>query len=267
MDMIEVVAVIYEISIAYVIGAFLTEEHIHQKSTEQDKIVADIAHSLQTPLTVARAELELLSEDIGERESIGTVRQSLVRISEFIHRILQLARLEGCVAPPHEVLDFSILVHDHVEYLSVMADEYRVRITSEIAPHIAIEGDRRALTEVVTNIAHNAMKYRRSDVPSTLHVVLRDCGSVAELSCTDNGIGIAPKDIPRIFDRLYRVRTDGEGCGLGLAFVKAVVLLHKGTIGVTSVVGEGTTFTIRLPQCKMPPCGDNIQKGMTQVLS
>lgn len=267
MDTIEVVAVIYEISIAYTIGAFLTEEHIRQKSIDQEKIVADIAHSLQTPLTVARAELELLSEEMGERDSIATVQQSLVRISDFIHRILQLARLEACVEPAHEVLDVSMLVHDQVEYLSVMAEQYGVRVTSEVAPHIAIEGDRRTLAEMIINIAHNAMKYRRSDVPSTLHVVLRDCGSVAELSCTDNGIGIAPKDIPRIFDRLYRVRTDGEGCGLGLAFVKGVVSLHKGTIGVTSIVGEGTTFIIRLPQCKMPPCGDNIQKGMTQVLS
>lgn len=267
MDTIEVVAVIYEISITYVIGALLIKKHIRKKSSDQDMIVVNIAHNLQTPLTVARAELELLSEDIGERESIATVRQSLIRISEFIHRILQLARLEGCAEPVCEIVDVSMLVHDQIEYLSVMAQQYGVQVTSEIAPRITIEGDRRALAEMIINIAHNAMKYRRNDVASTFHVVLRDCGSFVELSCIDNGIGIASKDIPRIFDRLYRVQSHNEGFGLGLAFVKRVVLLHKGTIGVTSVVGEGTTFTIRLPQCKRPPCGDIGQKGIPQELS
>lgn len=271
MDDIEIVAVIYEISIAYIIGIYFGEEKTRQHSSLNRShyytIISDIAHSVQTPLTIAQAELELVCNETGEKDSIVVIRKSLVRIAEFVRRMVRLARIEGCTEPIHETFDFSALVQEETEYIASMGEQEGIVVTTSIEPGIGILGDRKGMVDVIINIAQNAIKYRRTDVTSMVHVALCTRSDCIELSFTDNGIGIDAKNIPYIFDRLYRASDLGEGFGLGLALVKKIVDIHQGTIEVESVVGEGSVFSIRFPKCKMPPCGDNIQKGSPQELS
>lgn len=251
MDDIEIVAVIYEISIAYVIGISFREEKIRRNLQKNHHVfIGDIAHSLQTPLTIAQTELELLEYEVGQRADIGAIRKSLERISVFIHRMLRLARIEGCADAVRESIDLSALVQEEVEYVGTMGEQEGVGVTTSIEPGIVIWGDRKGIVDVVINIAQNAIKYRRTNIASTLHVVLRVQNDSVELSFIDNGIGIDAKHTPYVFDRLYRATDQGEGFGLGLALVKSVLVMHGATIDVVSTFGKGSVFTVRFPSSR-----------------
>lgn len=250
MDVIEVVALVYEISIAYVISGCIWEEKTRKKSSVQkyqQSFVTDMAHNLQTPLAIARAEVDLMAQDVGERMCIVSIRKSLIRMSDFIRRMLEIVRIEGCIKPVRDVINLSVLVEEEIGYIETMAEQYDVSVTATIEEGVYIQGNRKDLSDVIINIAHNAIKYRREGIVSTLHVTLRTSASSVELSFADNGIGIDPKDVPHIFERLYKVDPQSEGFGLGLALVKSIVENHQGTIEVVSTVGEGSIVTIRFP--------------------
>jgi two-component system OmpR family sensor kinase len=270
MDTIEVVALIYEISIAYVIGSSVWQmrtREVADRGYDVSSVISDIAHSIQTPLTVACLECDLLSKEYGKRKRVVSIHNSLMRISECIERMIEVARLEGGVVYTCVVFDFSSLVQDEVEYIATMGLQYGVSVTWDVLPEIYIKGDKKCIREAILNILHNAVKYRRPGVVGTLHLMLKKKGNGCECICIDNGRGIAPEHIPYIFDKLYRISSEIPGYGLGLAFVKAVVHFHQGTIHVSSTFGKGTTFTLWLPSCKKPPYGDNIQKVSPQILS
>jgi len=114
--------------------------------------------------------------------------------------------------------------------------------------------DEMHLTNVISTLLDNAVKYRREDVPLHLTVQSRNVGDKYILSFQDNGIGIRKEDLKRIFEKFYRVHTGNKhnvkGFGLGLAYVRNMVRQHKGTVKVESEAGQGTTFTITLPTLK-----------------
>lgn len=270
MDTIEVVALIYEISIAYVIGSSIWQVRTRETvdtGYDPSSVISDISHSIQTPLTVACVECDLLSKELGERKSIVSIRNSLMRISLCIERMMQVVRLEGGTMYSCAVFDFSQLVREEAEYVATMGAQNDVNVTWDVSQGLYIEGDKKCIREAILNVLHNAIKYRRTDVASAVHVTLKEKGKMCQFVCTDNGRGIVSEHIPYIFDKLYRVSSEIPGYGLGLAFVKAVAHLHQGTVHATSTLGEGTAITLYLPSCKKPPYGDDIQKVSPQILS
>jgi len=227
---------------------------IKKLQEEQKQIMIDISHNLQTPLTVIKGELEALAIPLADQDKIAAVEKSLMRVSDFIRQLLHLARLEGSsYDADFSSLDLSALAREQIEYFEVMAKENKVDIISNISPRIQIFGNKQLLAEMLTNLVSNAIKYRNIKVKSVVTILLKETGQSIQLSVRDNGIGIAPEDIPKIFTCFYRASSDAHlpaGAGLGLAIAERIVLKHQGTMSVSSALGKGTEFRITFPSVK-----------------
>jgi signal transduction histidine kinase len=231
----------------------LIEERTHEiKKLQEDQKQAmiDVSHNLQTPLAVIQGELELLDEPVFESK-IFAVKKSLDRVSEFIRQLLHLSRLDHSIYKVElSSLDLGKLLNEQVEYFEVMALEKGVRINCTIPEDIYILGNKRLLGELFVNLVVNAIAYRHPERKNEITITLIKNNNEAHVCIEDNGVGIAKKDIPELFTRFYRgARTSKSlhGTGLGLAICKTIVEKHKGTISVSSNVGEKTVFTIIFP--------------------
>ncbi len=132
----------------------------------------------------------------------------------------------------------------------MILDKKRLNLVVEPAPEdLVVECDSGAIHQVLTNLMDNAAKYTPEG--GTITLKAEPSGEGVEFSVTDTGVGIPPEHIPRLFERFYRVdkarSRELGGTGLGLAIVKHLVLAHRGTVHVASTVGEGTTFSFRIP--------------------
>jgi two-component system sensor histidine kinase BaeS len=222
-------------------------------NTLRRQMTADIAHDLRTPLTVIKGYTEALRDgDLApKRSTFETMYQEAEHLSRLIDdlRLLSLAdagelRLNRRPTSPRELLSQAVAA-----YLP-QAQEAGVSLTMELAdglPDVNVDPER--LARVLGNLIINALRYTPAGGQITLSGYPHDTGVL--LRVHDTGSGIAPQDLPNIFERFYRGETsryadDGES-GLGLAIVKSLVEAHGGVITVASAVGQGTTFEILLP--------------------
>lgn len=233
-------------------------KEIKKIQQDQKQSMIDISHNLQTPLAVIQGELELMTEYSGYASDSGrmvAVKRSLMRVSEFIRQLLHLARLDGLVYDlTFSSLDLSDLLQKQAEYFEVMGNEQQLTVTASIQDGVVLPGNKRLLEEAFTNIAQNAIKYRRTNSASTFHIALIETDAAITISLDDNGIGIAPESISEIFTRFYRAAQGTErsqGVGLGLAIVKKIIEMHHGSISVSSMLGVGTRFEIVWPKEKV----------------
>lgn len=226
---------------------------IKELQEEQRQIMIDLSHGLQTPLTVAKGELEFLKKTSPGNKKLQAFERSIDEVSKFIYDLLRFSSLETRTAFKRERVDMTSLVEGVLEYSRIVAEERGIGIASEISPGIVIEGDRRRLEELVTNLVSNAMKYMRKRGRREIIVRLAAVsGRAVEFSVADTGIGIAPEDLKKVFTRFYRARPEGslgiKGTGLGLAIAKRIAERHGGTIRAESAPGAGSTFTVTLPR-------------------
>jgi signal transduction histidine kinase len=130
----------------------------------------------------------------------------------------------------------------------VLAEEKNVDMVIEVSPDLCITADRIRFQQVVANLVDNAIKY--SNEGGRINIRAQPKNGDILISVSDNGVGISPDEIERIWDRLYRGdrSRSQRGLGLGLSFVQAIVHAHGGTVGVESQLNSGTTFVIRLPE-------------------
>ena len=221
---------------------------------QQSDIVSEITHELRTPLAALMAAAYLLQRpDLpkAQQERLGeSIYTEVKRLNEMATDFLELARLEsGRIRFTREPIDLAGLVRECIEIVrpQAEADHLRLETTVDSAPG-PVHGDRNRLKQVVLNLLTNAIKYNQKD--GLVHVSVSAEGSEAVLSVSDSGRGIPPESLSRMFERFYRV-PDQEaataGTGLGLAIAKRIVESNRGTIAVTSEVGKGSTFTVRLP--------------------
>lgn len=238
----------------------------------QRQFTADASHELRTPLTIVNLEASRVLE--GKR-SIQEYQQALSLIqseNEFMSRLvsnlLTLSRMDaGQTALNMERLDLSDLALESVERLAPIAARKQVELSTGELPELTISGDRQFLTQMITNLVENAIKYTRG---ATKRVRV-ETGStsvndreVAWLQVVDNGPGIPPEHLPHVFDRFYRLdkarsrdSEDSEaetaeisttaGSGLGLSIAQWIAHANGGEITVKSEVGKGSTFEVRLP--------------------
>jgi signal transduction histidine kinase len=221
---------------------------------QQSDVVSEIVHELRTPLSALMAAAYLLQRPDLPKEQQKKLGESIYtevkRLNEMATDFLELARLEsGRVRFTREPIDLAGLVRECIEIIrpQAEADQLRLETTVESAPG-PVYGDRNRLKQVVLNLLTNAVKYNQKG--GSVHVSVSVEGSQAVLSVSDSGRGIPPTSLSHVFERFYRV-PDQEaataGTGLGLAIAKRIVDSNRGTIGVTSEVGQGSTFTVRLP--------------------
>ena len=217
--------------------------------------VANASHELKTPITAIRGFAETLIEDEAiERQTqqrfIRKIHGQSIRLSDLVSELLALSRLESNDAAFNTQVDLQQIVQRVCDNLQAVAQGHQVilDLDTEGQPIILL-GDENALSQMVTNLVDNAIKY--TPAMGHVHVVIEVDASTALLSIKDDGIGIDEANQERIFERFYRVDKARSqslgGTGLGLAIVKHIVQSHKGSLKLKSKLNQGSTFVIKIP--------------------
>ncbi|WP_042163579.1 two-component system histidine kinase PnpS [Paenibacillus gorillae] len=222
----------------------------------RSEFVANVSHELKTPIAAVKGFAEtLLGGAVKDEETTRSFLQIIFdesdRLNRLIGDILELSKIESRRVPlyfsPVEVDSF---VQKTVTLMETEAAKKSIRLDVQAEGGLYVEADEDRLRQIMMNLLANGINYTPEGGKVTLAVEGIDEDHI-RIKITDTGIGIPKKDLPRIFERFYRVdkarsRSSG-GTGLGLSIVKHLVELHKGTISVTSTVGAGSTFIIELP--------------------
>ncbi len=211
----------------------------------------NVAHDLRTPMTRLRgvAERALASGNVEtQREALSTCLEESERILAMLDTLMDISEAEtGTMRLTISDVPLATLAEEVVSVYEDVAEEKQMEVRSTVDAGLTVAGDRDRLRQVLANLLDNAIKYTPAGGTVTISA-RRDERDVC-IEVTDTGIGIAPHDVPRIWERLYRgdqSRTE-RGLGLGLSLVRAIVKAHGGAVGVTTEPGRGSTFTISLP--------------------
>jgi heavy metal sensor kinase len=229
-------------------------ERLKASHRRQQQFVADAAHELRTPLAALRAEIEVAlrrPRSGGEYEqTLHLNRLELERLSTLVENLLALARLDSSESPLDRLpANLAAICRDVAEHLAPLAGAQGLRLILDVPDELIVSGDALGLERAVRNLVENAIRHTHAGEEIVIRAGAEN--SEARITVIDRGVGIAPEDLPRIFDRFYRVDTARNrahgGAGLGLSIVKAIVEAHGGTVSVESKLGAGSTFTLRLP--------------------
>ncbi len=221
--------------------------------------VVNISHELKTPIgaisLLAEAAEEAADDPPAVRKFASRLSVESARLADLVSQIIDLSRLQADdpLANAEEV-DIDEILTEAVDRCQVDADQHRVSLTVAGATGCRVLGSARQLSVAVGNLVENAVVYSDpgARVVVAAHRQARSDDDYVEITVSDNGIGIPPGELERIFERFYRVdyarsRANG-GTGLGLAIVKHIAATHGGDVSVWSQPGHGSTFTIRIPE-------------------
>ncbi|MEP6668391.1 MAG: ATP-binding protein [Chthoniobacter sp.] len=220
---------------------------------QQVRFTADAAHELRTPVAVMLTQTQsaLARERPGAeyRETLEACQRATQRMRRLIESLLELARFDaGQESLRRDACDLAKIAGDCLELIRPLAAARRIQIHADL-PAAPCRGDAERLAQVVTNLLSNAIDYNRED--GEIHVTTSGADGIATLTVRDTGTGIAPNDLPHVFERFQRgdkARTAAAGhSGLGLAITQAIVNAHGGSIEAASEAGAGATFTVKLP--------------------
>lgn len=226
--------------------------------TQQQRFIADVSHELRTPLTAMRGNLELLRGSMANDpqlrdESLADMDHEVQRLTRMANDLLLLAQAEAGVALPMAPVALDDLLLEVYREFQPLAHHLTLRV--DIAAQLAVTGDRDRLKQALLNLGANALQHTPAGGSVTL--TLGTEGGWACIAVRDTGTGIAPEALPQLFERFYRADKarlrHRSGAGLGLAIVKWVAEAHGGQVLVESVLGQGSTFTLRLPLPSMLP--------------
>jgi two-component system OmpR family sensor kinase len=218
----------------------------------QRRFIADVGHELRTPLTVIKGNTNLM-RILGcmDEESLGSIESEVDRLTRLVGDLLLLAQAEsGKIPLAHQLVELDTLVLEVMNQMRVLVQD-RIKLRLGDMDQVLVCGDRDRLKQVLVNLVGNAINY--TPAGGEVLVALGKEQNQARLTVSDTGPGIAPEDLPHIFERFYRgekSRTrsrDGKGFGLGLSIAYWIVRNHDGRIEVDSKVGSGTTFAVWLP--------------------
>ncbi len=227
------------------------------------RFTADASHELKTPLTVLRAGVErAITTSNMPQDTLAALEETLQeikRMTELVDALLTLARADEGTAPLHRApVDLRTIIEEARETGELLAEQAGVKMDVATPPDpVIVPVDASRIRQLILNLLTNAVKYTPAGGRVRMQLVHAD-GRVT-LTVADTGIGIAPGDLPHIFDRFWRAdsartRTgERSGAGLGLAICKWIAEAHGGQIEVVSRPGRGTTFTVTLPREAQPP--------------
>ncbi|HKE74384.1 MAG TPA: HAMP domain-containing sensor histidine kinase [Acidimicrobiales bacterium] len=245
-------------------------ERLRELDAMKDRFVSSVTHELRTPLTSMLGFLEMMREgEVGDltddqAHAVEVIDRNGHRLERLVSDILVAARFDsGRMRFDMGPVDLPAVVAGQVESISAVAAAGRTEVrlvTDGDLP--AVWGDEVRLGQVVDNLLSNAVKFAPGGIVTA--TVTRREGQ-AELTVADTGVGMPPEDLDKVFDRFYRASTAGAtvGTGLGLSIARSIVEAHGGTIGVTSELGEGTTFRVELPLDAGDATGDRDRDEVT----
>ncbi|UCF37916.1 MAG: CHASE2 domain-containing protein [Acidobacteriota bacterium] len=223
---------------------------------EREEMLSFVSHELKTPLTSIHgfADLLLLGGQLDEtakKEALGLIRSETDRLSKMVEDYLKISRLEHRSLEP-KLSDFELrpMLSKVASLIETQLKEKSMQVKGlDTMPAVTIRADLNLLTQVFLNLLGNAVKF--SPPESTINVSAAVESDEVVVSIADQGPGIPEKELPKVFDKFYRVKEGAArkvpGSGLGLAFVKEVVHRHGGTVSVKSQLGLGSTFRVSLP--------------------
>jgi signal transduction histidine kinase len=222
--------------------------------------VANASHELRTPLTVVKLRTEALREGALEEPEVATrflseIETEIDRLVRMVNDLLDLSRMEaGLDSGKRTLLNLGAIAHEVYETFSIRATRAEVSLSLDVEPSLPpVLGNEGQLRRVFYNLVENAIKYTPCN--GQVEVLLRPGPNpnTVRLLVRDSGPGIPPEHLPHVFERFYRADTTqprpgvARGSGLGLAIAKSIVESHGGEMGVSSQVGNGTTFWADLP--------------------
>lgn len=231
---------------------------LRDENQYKSDFLAMMSHELRTPLTSIIAFTELLNREDGpltdeERETRREIEANSHALLLMINDILEMTRLDaGRIQLNREVVDLGDVAGMVADVVRSLAERNGIAFTCEVAPDVPlVRADFEKIRHAVENLCGNAMKFTPEGGSVRLHIAPAPGGDAVLISVTDTGIGIAPADRERIFERFVQVDSSVSrqysGTGLGLALAREYVEMHGGTIEVESELGCGSTFTVRLP--------------------
>lgn len=216
--------------------------------------MANISHELKTPVGAIGLLSEAILDNTGDVELVQKFSEKILkeskRLSALVKDIIQLSRIQATeTILTAELVDLDPVVREAIDRNAFKADRRKVKIEYLSEKGLRVIGDEEMLAVAIKNIIENAIVY--SAIGSKVGVSLAKNGSVAEVKVVDSGVGISREDQKRIFERFYRTdparSRETGGTGLGLSIVKHVITSHLGEIKLSSKLGIGSTFTLRLP--------------------
>ena len=234
----------------------LVEDRTEARRVEEIRrdFVANVSHELKTPIGALRLLAEAVADAAGDPDAVkhfaARMEREAVRLTTLVQEIIDLSRLQVADALHHpEPVSVDDVVAEAVDRVSLAAQRKRIEVGVGGDHGAAVYGDHDLLVTAVRNLVDNAIAY--SPDATRVSVAVRRQDGLVEIAVSDQGLGIPPTDQERIFERFYRVdparsRLTG-GTGLGLSIVKHVAANHGGEVTVWSVEGQGSTFTLRMP--------------------
>ncbi len=232
--------------------------HLKELDRMKSEFIAMVAHELRAPIAAVEQQLNvILNKMAGEvtekqQQLLSRAKERTQGLLTLIKDLLDLSKIEaGMMVQYKEPLNLQEVIQKVVELMRSEAEAKKIdlQFTSPSEP-AWIHADRNSMDGIFTNLISNAIKYTPEG--GKIRIVLGEENGYVKVMVSDTGIGIKKEDLPRIFDKFYRVKTAETrqiiGTGLGLTIVKSIVDAHLGSISVESEVGKGTTFTVLLPK-------------------
>jgi signal transduction histidine kinase len=234
----------------------LAMQPIYKSYQQIQQFTADAAHELRTPLAVARIAVESVLDPAANPHetpaNLEIVQRQVQHLTRLAEDLLWLSRLEAKQLPmQQQPCCLNDLVSDLEEELAplAIAAQIDLRVELQVSNPCYVMGDIDRLYRAIANLIINAIQYTPAE--GVVKIRLEYADNTAIVTVRDTGIGIAPVDLPHIFDRFYRVQVDRSrasgGTGLGLAIVRAIVRAHHGQVEVSSNLAKGSVFTVKLP--------------------
>lgn len=223
--------------------------------TSRQEFVSNVSHELKTPITSMKvlADSLLAQEEVPAelyREFLVDIAAEVDREDKIINDLLSLVKMDKTVASMNiSVVDINALTEIILKRLRPIARKRDIEVVFESKRAVTAEVDEVKLTLIITNLVENAVKYNKEH--GWVKVVLDADHQFFTLDIMDSGIGIPEDSLEHIYERFYRVDKSHSreigGTGLGLAITRNAILMHRGSVKVSSIEGEGTTFTVKIP--------------------
>jgi signal transduction histidine kinase len=246
--------------------AEVAKDAAEASSRAKDTFLATVSHELRAPLSPILTWARMLRSDhldpAQAAKAVEVIERNARLQAQLIEDLLDVARIvEGKVRLQIRPVDLSDVVHNAVETVRPAAEAKDVRLQVVLDSTITLSADAERLQQVVWNLLSNAVKFTPKG--GRVHVVLERVNSHVEIAVSDTGAGIAPEQLPRLFERFWQADSSSTrvhaGLGLGLAIVRHLTELHGGTVAVESPgVGQGSTFTVKLPLAPMVRTADEL---------
>lgn len=228
-----------------------TQFHELQKTnSELDRFVYSASHELRAPLSSVLGLIQLIQmEDIDPKlfQHLNMMEKSIERLDDFIKDIIEYSRNKH-LALRLDSINFSTLIEHSLESLWYLENTHKINIKINVVDKVDFVSDSKRISVLLNNFISNAIKYHDvSNDKAAIWIKVKTTKKEAVLTIKDNGVGMEEDQLERIFDMFYRVSSKVMGSGIGLFIVKEVLSKLNGTIDVQSKIGEGSTFTLIIP--------------------